>query len=160
MTVYSYNAQQLKKKTGPRKKFWSADKIAIAAGSFFVVSFAALVATAPAPVVTEAVATSKPEVKVNTNQLPSGVVVDGEGYMCTNQQTGYKFYTSDLSACTQSVTSYRCVIEDNWFVDTTNQVECVAKQKEHIADKNAEFNLDSYKEDYRNALSNLEQKNR
>jgi hypothetical protein len=63
MTVYSYNAQQLKKKIGPRKKFWSADKIAIAAGSFFVVSLGALVATAPAPVGTEVVASPSPVVK-------------------------------------------------------------------------------------------------
>jgi hypothetical protein len=78
MTVYSYNAQQLKKKTDPKKKFWSAGKIAIAAGSGFVVAFGALIATAPAPVVTEAVAkttpapqvTPKPEKVVETVKAP------------------------------------------------------------------------------------------
>jgi hypothetical protein len=96
----------------------------------------------------------------NVTQLPSGVEVDGQGYMCTNQQTGDRFYTSDLAECTKSVTSYRCTIDDNWFIDTVDQAECAVKQKEHLATKNAEFNLDSYKEDYRNALSNLEQKTR
>lgn len=93
-------------------------------------------------------------------QLPPGVEVDGQGYMCTNQQTGNRFYTSDLAECSKSVTSYRCAIEDNWFIGTVNYAECQVKQKEHIAKKNAEFNLDSYKEDYRNALHNLEQKTR
>lgn len=69
MTVYSYNAQQLKKKTGPRKEFWSTGKIAIAASLLSVVSFGALITTVPAPVITDTAVAAAPKV-VDVTKTP------------------------------------------------------------------------------------------
>ena len=51
MTVYSYNAKQLKNKTGPKKPFFTGNKIAILVSSTLILSFGFLVAnSSPAPV--------------------------------------------------------------------------------------------------------------
>jgi hypothetical protein len=64
MTVYSYNANQLKNKTGPKKPFFTGNKIAILVSSTLILSFGLLVAnSSPAPV---AVKPAEQSVKVTT----------------------------------------------------------------------------------------------
>jgi hypothetical protein len=64
MTVYSYNANQLKNKTGPKKPFFTGNKIAILVSSTLILSFGLLVAnSSPVPV---AVKPAEQSVKVTT----------------------------------------------------------------------------------------------
>ena len=147
MAVYSYNARQLKKKVGPKKPFWSRNKIAVSAGSLFLFSFGVLIANTPAPSVTVAASVSQPTVKTepqtNTqNDLSGHIQKDGEGFMCTNKQSDTRFYTSDYQSCVDYVTSYRCAIDENGSINTANKTECERKQKEYTAQKNAEFERD------------------
>ena len=165
MAVYSYNANQLRKKTEPKKPFWTRNKIIVAAGSLSVFSFGVLVANAPAPSVTEAAPVSQPIVKaepvkkIDTN-LSQYIREDSSGYTCINQQNGKELFTSNYQSCVSHVTSYHCAIDENWFIDTANKVECDRKQKEQIAKKNAEFDVNSFAQDYKNALDVLETKTR
>jgi hypothetical protein len=58
------------------------------------------------------------------------------------------------------VETYRCVLEENWFVYVGSKTQCEIKQKEHLNLKNAEFNVNDFAQDYKNALDNLEAKTR
>jgi len=165
MTVYSYNANQLQKKVAPKKPFWSGNKIAVAVASGFILLFGSLVAIAPKAEVGNAPAASITQVTAPKHQavepsLSTFIQKESTGYTCVNQQSGDKLFSSDYTDCVKYVKSYRCALDDNWSVEAAGPADCEKKQKETVAKKNAEFNLDSYKEDYRNALINLEQKTR
>ncbi len=90
----------------------------------------------------------------------SQIQEDSGNFSCTNNQTGDTLYTSDLNECKKYTSSYRCELDSNWFVDSLNASDCSVKQKKHLAEKDAEFNIDAVKEDYRNALNHLDQRTR
>ncbi len=88
------------------------------------------------------------------------IQADGDGYTCTNERSGTKFFTSDLKECEAYTRSYQCELEENWSVNAVDKKDCETKRKEYLAQKDAEFDLETTKENYKGALENLEKQTR
>jgi len=73
--------------------------------------------------------------------VASSFVVVGIGALIANAPTPSS-ENKVLQQPPQKVNPYRCAVEENWFIETTNETECSQRQREHITKKNAEFERD------------------